>query len=1107
MGETVLPTVEESAPQLDEPPICALNEPHSTHQQRPSQPEAPGSNAAPVLLALHTLSAEQVAEELSVDINHGLSNHQVESRLQLYGPNKVKGAQGLSLWKILLRQISNSLTFVLIIVMALSFGIDDYIEGGVVTAVICLNIVVGFWQDYAAEKTIESLKNLTSPEATVTRNGVSDVKVTATDLVPGDIVHLSVGAIVPADLRLIDAINAFTNEAFLTGESIPVEKTPEKTFDDAQLSTGDRTNLAYSGSEVTSGRCRGIVVATGMETEVGKIAVMLRQKKGHAEQDGSLFVKLGRRFVSSVKTIFGLVGTPLQITLSKFALVLFGLAILLAIIVFSANKWQVGGEVLIYGICVAVAVIPESLIAVLTITIAVGGKAMAKANVITRVQSAIEAVGGVTNICSDKTGTLTQGRMVSKKAIIPGAGILTIDAITDPFNPASGHVSLDGGLLALDSFTPSPTMARFLRTIALCNNSKVKPANSVDVDNDSASEKKAAAFDRTMSDDGRETDASTIASFSPPPTARVQNLYGGPWKAHGEPTEIALHVLASRFGMGKEDILRTHNIHLATEFSFDSTVKKMTVVYKDNQSSLLDVYTKGATEFMLPVLNISEQERTEIMQSAEAMANEGLRVLCIAHKPLAVGSDYSERAVVERDLNLIGLVAIYDPPRLESKGAVRECKVAGITVHMLTGDHPGTARAIAKDVDIIDEHTPASAVMIARDFDQMTEEQIDAMDTLPLVIARCSPKTKVKMVQALHRRGRFCVMTGDGVNDSPALKQADVGMAMGTGSDVAKDAAEMVLTDDNFASIVKAVEEGRRLFDNIQKFLLHLLISNIAQVILLLIGLSFKDVDNHSVFPLSPIEILWVNLITSSFLAIGLGLEESQPDSMLRPPHDVQTGVFTAELITDKFIYGFFMGALCLSNFALVAYVGPGSSSSLSSSLGSRCNESYNPSCAVVYRARATTYATLTLLLLATAWEVKHFSRSLFNMYPPSRSPSPSRSLSLSLSLFPTLYRNRFLFFAVLAGAAAMFPIIYIPLVNRAVFKHAPITWEWGLCFAALALYLAAVETWKLFKRRVRLWSAAAAALTASSEDAEARAGLGTAPAAAAAAGAGRVAK
>jgi len=1071
MGQTVLPIVEETAPQETEPPIGGLNGLNSSQNQRQLQPKAGDGSTPPPLHAPHTLTFTQAAEALRVNIDHGLTTVEAASRLQLYGPNKVKGAEGLSMWKILMRQISNSLTFVLIIVMAISFAIGDFIEGGVISAVILLNIFVGFFQDYRAEKTIESLKKLTAPEATVTRNGIPDQKVKAVDLVPGDIVQLNVGGIVPADLRLIDGVNAFTNEAFLTGESLPVEKTPLKVFDDNDLATADRTNLAFSGSEMTSGRCRGIVVATGMETEVGQIATMLRQKKDDNSQSLGFFGQLRWRFVNGVKTILGLVGTPLQVTLSKFALLLFGLAIVLAIIVFSASKWVIGGEVLIYGICVAVAVIPESLIAVLTITIAVGGKAMAKANVITRVQSAIEAVGGVTNICSDKTGTLTQGRMVSRKAIIPGVGSLFVDGITDPYNPTSGTVTMEGQQLNLDVYKPDAVFARFLRTISLCNNSKVLPFS--DSEND-------AVMDRNVhvSPYGKEnksdTDISTIESISQPPTAIFTAPTTGPWKAHGEPTEIALHVLAARFNMGKESLLNSLNISLATEFSFDSTVKKMTVVYKDNSSGYLDVYTKGATEFMLPVLNVSEQERNEILQSAESMANEGLRVLCIAHKTLLPNTDIQDRATVENSLNFIGLVAIYDPPRLETKGAVRECKVAGITVHMLTGDHPGTARAIAKEVDIINDSTPASAVMVAREFDDMTEEQIDNMETLPLVIARCSPKTKVKMVQALHRRQRFCVMTGDGVNDSPALKQANVGMAMGSGSDVAKDAAEMVLTDDNFASIVKAVEEGRRLFDNIQKFLMHLLISNIAQVILLLIGLAFKDTDNHSVFPLSPIEILWVNLITSSFLAIGLGLEEKQEDSMFRPPHDVRAGVFSAELITDKFIYGFFMGALCLFSFAIVAYVGPGGGN-----LGSGCNEGFNETCVVAFRARATTYTTITLLLLVTAWEVKHFARSLFNMYPNSPTPTSSPVFSI----FPTLYRNRFLFFAVVAGFVAMFPIVYLPVINQKVFKHSAITWEWGVSFGCVVLYITAIEAWKMVKRRCGIWSGAHKVVTR--EDAE----------------------
>jgi Na+-exporting ATPase len=404
--------------------------------------------------------------------------------------------------------------------------------------------------------------------------------------------------------------------------------------------------------------------------------------------------------------------------------------------------------------------------------------------------------------------------MVAKAALIRGAGIISIDAIMDPHDPSSGNVALDDQRLNLNDYMPDTAVTRFLRTIALCNNSKiVAPAESRA---ESPGEKKAA-FDQATSGDDRDTDASTIDTISRPPTAIIQDASSGPWTAYGDPTEIAIQVLAYRFNMGREDLLSTRNIHLATEFSFDSKVKKMTVVYKDNRTGTMDVYSKGATEFMMPALGISDQEKDDILQAAENMANKGLRVLCIAHKTLQPGTDISERETVESNLDYLGLVAIYDPPRLETKGAVRECKIAGITVHMLTGDHPGTARAIAKDVDIIDERTPASTVMVAKDFDKMTDEQVDAMDTLPLVIARCSPTTKVKMVQALHRRGLYCVMTGDGVNDSPALKQANVGIAMGSGSDVAKDAAEMVLTDDNFASIVKAVEEGRRLFDNIQK--------------------------------------------------------------------------------------------------------------------------------------------------------------------------------------------------------------------------------------------------------------------------------------------------
>ena len=381
---------------------------------------------------------------------------------------------------------------------------------------------------------------------------------------------------------------------------------------------------------------------------------------------------------------------------------------------------------------------------------------------------------------------------------------------------------------------------------------------------------------------------------------------------------------------------------------------------------------------------------------------------------------------------------------------------------MLTGDHIDTATAIAKEIGLITglHLTTANAdilVMQGGQFDKLSEDEIDALDTLPLVLARCSPATKVRMVEALHRRQGFCVMTGDGVNDAPALKRADVGIAMGlNGSDVAKDAADMVLTNDDFASIVKAVEEGRRLFDNIQKFLLHLLICNIAQVILLLIALAFRDTSGASVFPLSPLEILWVNMITSSFLALGLGMEEKTSDIMFRPPHNLRIGVFTLELIVDKMIYGTLMGSLCLAAFVIVVY-GAGAGD-----LGDQCNEGYNPTCDVVFRARATVFAVLSFLILVTAWEVKHFSRSLFSL-------DPSR-FSGRMGVFRALWYNRFLFWAVAAGFVITFPVVYIPVVNLVVFRHKGITWEWGIVVGCLAVYVSGIESWKAVKRRFGMY-------------------------------------
>ncbi|KAL4806217.1 hypothetical protein BDV18DRAFT_139009 [Aspergillus unguis] len=1045
--ETTPLDVEEST----EPPICAYSQ-HDQDHNHPSdvkdtldiekaESTSDSENTSPIDYA-HTIEPSHLSAILDVNLQHGLPHAEVAARLARDGPNSVREMEGLSVWKIFLRQVSNSLTLILVIVMGISFGIHDYIEGGVVTAVILLNIVVGFVQDYRAEKDILSLQRLSAPICKVLRDGhITSVK--AECVVVGDIVQLAVGDIVPADMRLFEGMNASIDEALLTGESLPVAKTPHITLTSRDIPIGDRTNMAYSGCSTTQGRATGVVTAIGMMTEVGKIAQLLQDK---AEHDGSnVFVRMLRRLNATVKSILGLVGTPLQVKLSKFALLLFALAILLAIIVFSVNKWDIQGEVLIYGICVAVAVVPESLIAVLTITVAVGTKAMARGNVIVRKLQCLEAVGGVTNICSDKTGTLTQGKMVARTAWIPDTGTLTVHQTTNPFDPTSGLIRLDGRDVESREVKDDASNT-FITALSLCNLSTVHN-NSTD-------------------------------SSDQVPTQVAE----GNWTAVGEPTEIALRVFSMRFGYEKADLVKNRDLHLHTEFPFDSSVKKMTVIYTNRRTGKNEVYSKGAPEALIPSLDIDDLEKELIQDTAERMAGEGLRVLCIAYKlsPADDESQVSTRQKAESNLRFSGLVGLYDPPRLETAAAVRKCQMAGITVHMLTGDHIRTATAIASEVGILDPVIDAKSsrlVMAAKEFDRLSDADVDVIEQLPLVIARCSPTTKVRMVEAMHRRGAFCVMTGDGVNDSPALKRADVGIAMGkNGSDVAKEAADMVLTDDNFASIVKAVEEGRRLFDNIQKFLMHLLISNIAQVILLLIALAFKDEEGNSIFPLSPLEILWANLVTSSFLAIGLGLEEAQPDIMYRPPHDLKIGVFTRELITDKMVYGTFMGCLCLVSFVSVIY-GAGSGAL---SMGHDCNDNWNDSCSTVYSARATTYATLTFLLLVTAWEVKHFSRSLFNL-DPDRDPS-------KLSIFHSIWRNQFLFWAVVAGFVIAFPVIYLPEVNEVVFKHHGISWHWGIVFGCVVVYLALVEGWKAIKRRFRIGTGRNATLTMA--DAEMRAGL-----------------
>ncbi|QSZ29077.1 hypothetical protein DSL72_003587 [Monilinia vaccinii-corymbosi] len=1007
-----------------------------------------GQSNKPLTKPAHALEYETVAQELEANLKDGLTDAEAKIRLELYGKNELDDGPGVQPVKILIHQIANAMILVLILAMAVSFGIGSYIEGGVISAVIFLNIVIGFINEYKAEKTMDSLRSLSSPTAHAVRDGKIQV-IPTVEIVVGDMVEFKTGDTIPGDVRLVESMNFETDEMILTGESLPILKDSTILFE-PDTTAGDRINVAFSSTTVTKGRARGIVYAVGMKTQIGSIAKSLRQEASKVrevkrnEAGKAMPHRYAQAWALTTTDFVGRflgtnVGTPLQKKLSRLACLLFVVAVICAIIVLGANKFSNNQEVIIYAVATGLSMIPASLIVVLTITMAAGTDVMSKKNVVVRKMDALEALGAVTDICSDKTGTLTQGKMVTKKVWMPSRGTYSVGPSSNPFDPE------DGDLFHSEK---SPHQMR-----------------------NGSSQEKVDSFSNLLQDNSDLQTFLNIASMAN--LAHVHKSEDG-WKARGDPTEIAIQVFACRFNWNRERWTAgdSPQWRQVAEFPFDSDVKKMSVIFEHNSGNAM-VFTKGAVERVISscpwirmrneeIILMTEEMRGEIMSNMEALAAQGLRVLALASKvwECSTSTDAQpDRAVVEDNLIFHGLIGLYDPPRPESEASVQKCHQAGIAVHMLTGDHPETARAIAAQVGILPQNTSTIGqdslnvmVMTASAFDKLSDAEIDNLPILPLVIARCSPNTKVRMIEALHRRKLFAAMTGDGVNDSPSLKKADVGIAMGeAGSDVAKDASDIILTDDNFASILNAIEEGRRMFDNIQKFILHLLAQNIAQACTLLIGLAFKDHTGTSVFPLAPVEILWVIMITSGMPDMGLGFEIAAPDIMDRPPQSLKSGVFTLEVMIDMIVYGLWMAALCLSAFSLVLF-GWGTGD-----LGSECNDRYSVQCDTVFRARATTFVCLTWFSLFLAWEMINMRRSFFRMQPGSK--------KYFTQWIHDIWRNQFLFWAIMAGFVTVFPTIYIPVVNRKVFKHERISWEWGIVFVESILFFLGIETWKWIKR------------------------------------------
>lgn len=910
------------------------------------------------------------------------------------------------------------------------------------------------------------------------------------------------GDTVPADLRLFEAMNLACEEGQLTGESIPVEKITDNNItapgteklveSEDEIGIGDRVNMAYATTVVRKGRGRGIVTSTGMLTEVGKIAASTSKKTRKAGRSMN-YKKYGKKqpFVGASKRTWDVIGkflgltegTPLQRKLSALAYVLFGCAIILAIVVFAVNKFDMKNEVIIYATSLGIAIIPESLVAVLTITMVVAVTVMRKANVVVRDLSALEALGGVTNICSDKTGTLTEGAMVVRKAWIPSSHIYTVRDSQNPNDPTKGRVTYSKQNDSEPEEPPAPRDYDRERSAAVLKFDV--PDEKLNQNNNTPAKQPEPEVECEMTD---ELNAFLLSSaLCNLATVRYDDEEEK-WQVTGEPTEVALQVFAHRFNSGKKT-LEGQNWKQIAEFPFDSSIKRMSVIYdapEGASGSIIEtensmVFTKGAVERVLDLCDyvgsgadqqpMTDELKENVLNQMNSLASQGQRVLAIAYRPWdgrftakqasSPAEDEKLRTEVEKGLILLGLAGIYDPPRRETKPSIAECSNAGIRVHMLTGDHPETAKAIAKEVGIIPknlgilpDHVAKSIVQKATDFDRMTDEEIDALEELPLVIARCAPDTKTRMIDALRRRGAFMAMTGDGVNDAPSLSRADVGIAMGSGSDVAKSASKIVLTDDKFNSIVAAIREGRRMFDNIQKFVLHLLTSNVGEVILLVCGLAFVDDTGFSVFPVSPLQIIWINMATSSFPAFGLGREQGAQDIMRKPPQDKKRGVFTNQIIVDMIVYGIIMGACTMCTFVIIIYGANGGN------LGEECNQRYSEACIPVFKARAATFAELTWLILISAWEFKSLRRSVFRLNPDDDSRFP---------VFKDIYANRFLFWSVILGGLSVFPVVYIPVLNHKFFKHTGITWEWALSVGFTIVFVAGIELWKLTKRHFHL--------------------------------------